>query len=174
MPKRNHEESEVELNLDDPKDPPSAGESSEPVQPAVVVVPPGQIQVHRKKATITSGGLRYKVNPLARPLITDSVARAERSSKAMPNPTTGAHASLGLEEEIQAVAGERSDLLARKHGGKELSLGEQGRLESLTARLRELLPPVSVSELEVLLAMAEEAEAIRKRARVRRQRLGIA
>lgn len=73
--------------------------------------------------------------------------------------------------EVEAVAGERSMLLARKHGGQKLSPGEQERLATLTARLEKLLPPVSIRELETLLEMAEEVERIRERARERRQRL---
>jgi hypothetical protein len=74
--------------------------------------------------------------------------------------------------EVSAVAGERSRLLARKHGGQKLSPNEKERLELLTARLKDLLPPVSVDDLEILLAMTEEMEHIRERARERRRRLG--
>src|SRR4051812_12821484 len=72
--------------------------------------------------------------------------------------------------EIHAVAAERSELLARKHGQQKLSTSEQERVDLLTARLKELLPPVSVRDLENLLAMTEEVERIRERARERRQR----
>ena len=75
--------------------------------------------------------------------------------------------------ETEAVASERSDLLARKHGGQRLSRSEQERLDVLTSRLAQLLPPVSMGELEALLEMAEEAERIREQARERRQRLGL-
>lgn len=75
--------------------------------------------------------------------------------------------------EMEAVAGERSELLARKHGGDRLSRSEQERLDLLTSRLEQLLPPVSSEELETLLQMAEEAERIRERARERRQQLGL-
>ncbi len=73
--------------------------------------------------------------------------------------------------EVETVAGERSRLLTRKYGGQKLSPGEQERLTLLTSRLEELLPPVSIRDLETLLEMAEEAERIRERARERRQRL---
>lgn len=76
--------------------------------------------------------------------------------------------------QVDAVANERSELLARKHGGGQpLSMDEQERLEALTTRLKELLPPVSLGELEALLEMTEEAERIRERARERRRRLGL-
>lgn len=77
----------------------------------------------------------------------------------------------GTAREVETVAGERSRLLARKYGGQKLSPGEQERLVLLTSRLEELLPPVSIRDLETLLEMAEEAEGIRERARERRQRL---
>jgi ribosome assembly protein YihI (activator of Der GTPase) len=73
---------------------------------------------------------------------------------------------------VTLLAGERSELLARKHGGKILSAGEQKHLDELTARLKELLPPVSLRELEALLEMAEKVNGIRERARERRCRLG--
>jgi molecular chaperone GrpE (heat shock protein) len=69
------------------------------------------------------------------------------------------------------VASERAELLARRHGGQRLSTSEQERLESLTAKLKELLPPISADDLEALLEMTEELENIRQRARERRQRL---
>jgi hypothetical protein len=75
--------------------------------------------------------------------------------------------------ETEAVASERSELLARKHGGPNLSQSEQERLDFLTSRLEQLLPLVSMGELETLLQMAEEAERIREQARERRQRLGL-
>jgi len=75
--------------------------------------------------------------------------------------------------EIEAVASERSELLARKHGGQRLSRAERERLGFLTTRLEQLLPPVSMGELEALLQMAEEAERIREQARDRRRRLGL-
>ncbi|HEY4563850.1 MAG TPA: hypothetical protein VIJ36_12775 [Thermoanaerobaculia bacterium] len=71
------------------------------------------------------------------------------------------------------MAGERSELLARKYGGQQLSESERERLELLTERLKELLPPVSVGELESLLSLTEELERIRERAQERRQRLGL-
>jgi hypothetical protein len=74
--------------------------------------------------------------------------------------------------EVQVVAGERSQLLARKYHGKRLSTGERERLEFLTQRLKQLLPPISADDLEVLLEMTEEAERIRERALERRHRLG--
>jgi len=75
--------------------------------------------------------------------------------------------------ETNAVASERAEILARKHGGQRLSRAEEERLSSLTYRLEQLLPPVSMEELEVLLQMAEEAERIREQARERRGRLGL-
>jgi hypothetical protein len=75
--------------------------------------------------------------------------------------------------EVHAVAGERSELLARKHGKQKLSRKEQERVDLLTARLKELLPPVSVRDLENLLEMTEEVERIRERARERRRQLGL-
>ncbi|HEX5719139.1 MAG TPA: hypothetical protein VF179_23455 [Thermoanaerobaculia bacterium] len=75
--------------------------------------------------------------------------------------------------ETEAVASERSELLARKHGGQRLSRSEQERLGFLTTRLEQLLPPISMGELEALLQMAEEAERIREQARDRRRRLGL-
>lgn len=75
--------------------------------------------------------------------------------------------------ETEGVASERSELLARKHGGQKLSRSEQQRLDFLTSRLAQLLPPVSMGELEALLQMAEEAERIREQARDRRRRLGL-
>ena len=88
---------------------------------------------------------------------------------------THAHKRSPAEEathEADLMASERSRLLARKHGGQSLSSGEQERLELLTARLQELLPPISIGDLEALLEMAEEVERIRERARERRQRVG--
>jgi hypothetical protein len=73
--------------------------------------------------------------------------------------------------EVKAVADERSQLLFRKHSGQRLSLLEEQRLEGLTTQLKRLLPPVSVGELKRLLAMTEDVEAIRERARERRRRL---
>ena len=73
---------------------------------------------------------------------------------------------------IAEVAGERSELLARKHGGQTLSLDQQKRLEALTLRLKELLPPVSFDDLEVLLKMTDEMKQIRQRAEERQRRLG--
>jgi hypothetical protein len=96
-------------------------------------------------------------------------ATSEGSELSLRTPATADAAS--EPGEIKGVAGERSDLLARKHSGKRLSPSEQEKLESLTTRLKALLPPVSSGELEVLLGMAEDAERIRKRARERRQRL---
>lgn len=75
--------------------------------------------------------------------------------------------------ETDAVASERAELLARKHGGQRFSRAEQERLSFLASRLEQLLPPVSVGELEALLQMAEEAERIREQARERRGRLGL-
>ena len=75
--------------------------------------------------------------------------------------------------ETDAVASERAELLARKHGGQRLARAEQERLVFLTSRLEQLLPLVSMGELEALLQMAEEAERIREQARERRQRLGL-
>lgn len=75
--------------------------------------------------------------------------------------------------EAETVADERSELLARKYSGKELSRDEQERLGALTARLEELLPPVSIQDLESLLEMAEAAKRIRERAQERRLRLGL-
>lgn len=83
----------------------------------------------------------------------------------------GGAEDLETAREVETVAGERSRLLARKHSGQKLSSGEQDRLALLTARLEELLPPVSIRDLEALLEMAEEVEGIRERARERRQRL---
>lgn len=79
----------------------------------------------------------------------------------------------GAPSEAATVAEERSKLLARKYGGHGLSQGEQERLQLLTARLEELLPPVSIRDLEALLEMTEEVERIRERARERRQRSGL-
>jgi hypothetical protein len=77
------------------------------------------------------------------------------------------------EKTVEAVAGERSELLARKHGDQKLSSDQQERLEFLTAKLRKLLPPVSPADLEVLLKMTEELKHLRECARERRQRLGV-
>ncbi|HYX25389.1 MAG TPA: hypothetical protein VFC23_14640 [Thermoanaerobaculia bacterium] len=74
--------------------------------------------------------------------------------------------------DVRQLATERSELLARKHRGEKLSPDEQQRLEVLTARLKEALPPISPGELEVLLEMTGEVESIRERARERRRRLG--
>jgi uncharacterized protein (DUF433 family) len=74
---------------------------------------------------------------------------------------------------VDAVACERADLLARKHGGRKLSAYEQERLEFLTARLKESLPPVSPDDLEALLKMTKDMKDIRERARERRQQLGL-
>jgi len=74
---------------------------------------------------------------------------------------------------IRRFADRRSELLARKHNGEKLSPVEQERLEILTARLKEALPPVSPRELEALLEMTEDVELIRERALERRQRLGL-
>jgi uncharacterized protein (DUF433 family) len=68
------------------------------------------------------------------------------------------------------AARERSDLLARKHRGQQLSTSEEARLEGLTARLRAQLSPFSIRDLESLLEMTEEVSLIRERARERRQR----
>ena len=77
------------------------------------------------------------------------------------------------ERDIKALAGERSEILARKHSGMALSSSEQERLDSLTARLTELVPPVSVRALEVLSEMVADLERIEETARERRQRLGL-
>jgi uncharacterized protein (DUF433 family) len=76
------------------------------------------------------------------------------------------------EETLQAVAQERSELLARKYRGRNLSVKEQDRLDALTARLKQLLPPVS-ADLESLLKMTEEVQQIREHARARRRHLGL-
>ena len=94
-------------------------------------------------------------------------AHAHKRSPVPEGSTEEAEAA----HEVEAVAGERSRLLSRKHGGQKLSPGEQERLAFLTVRLEELLPPVSIRDLEALLAVAEEVERIRERARERRQRL---
>lgn len=73
--------------------------------------------------------------------------------------------------DVEVLASERADLLARKHGGEPLSLEEQERLDSLTARLDELLPPISPHEIASLVKMAQEADRVRERARERRKRL---
>lgn len=78
-----------------------------------------------------------------------------------------------IESDVDAIAGERSQLLALKHSRQNLTSNQQERLESLTARLKELLPPISVSELETLFEMMEEVERTRKRARERRHRLEV-
>jgi len=75
--------------------------------------------------------------------------------------------------DVQQLATERSELLARKHRGEKLSPGEQKRLEILTASLKEALPPISPGEFEVLLERTKEVESIRERARERRRRLGL-
>jgi hypothetical protein len=75
--------------------------------------------------------------------------------------------------DVEALASERADLLARKHGGERLSPDEQERLDSLTARLDELLPPISPREIAGLVQMAQEADRIRERARERRKRLEV-
>ncbi len=95
-------------------------------------------------------------------------------AKALDGPAQeeGATLSGPVQTAAGRVAGERSELLARKHGGQRLSKSESKRLELLTARLRQLLPPVSVGELEALLGLTEELERIRERAQERRQRLG--
>jgi len=78
----------------------------------------------------------------------------------------------GLEEAaIDTVAAERSRLIFRKHSGQRLTPDEQEQLARLTARLAELLPPVSLEELQGLLEMVEDVESIRESARERRQRL---
>lgn len=85
----------------------------------------------------------------------------------------GSGAARETASEAERVAAERSRLLARKHSGQNLSPGDHERLDLLTMRLRQLLPPVSIQDLEVLLEMAEEVERIRDRARERRRRLGL-
>jgi len=75
--------------------------------------------------------------------------------------------------EVERLAAERSQLLVRKHREDNLSPGDHERLDLLTLRLRQLLPPVSIRDLEVLLNMAEEVEHIRDRAQERRRRLGL-
>jgi len=74
---------------------------------------------------------------------------------------------------VKAVARERSELLGRKHTGQTLSSAERQRLTLLTARLEQLLPPISVGDLEALLEMTEEVERIRERAKERRSRMGL-
>ena len=78
-----------------------------------------------------------------------------------------------VQTEASKVAGERSELLARKYGGQQLSESEHERLWLLTEKLEKLLPPVSVGELESLLSLTEELGRIRERAQERRQRLGL-
>jgi hypothetical protein len=78
-----------------------------------------------------------------------------------------------VRSEVDLVVDARAELLARKYGGQGLSQDERERLDSLTARLEELLPPVSSQDLEVLVEMAEQAERIRESARERRMRLGL-
>lgn len=75
--------------------------------------------------------------------------------------------------EIDAVSAERSKLISSKYHGQRLSPDEQDRLACLTARLTELLPPVSLEDLESLLEMVEEVASIRESARERRQRLAL-
>ena len=70
------------------------------------------------------------------------------------------------------MVGERAEFLARKHGGQGLSADERSRLDLLTARLRQELPPASLEHLQALLTMTEEVGKIRERARERRRRLG--
>jgi uncharacterized protein (DUF433 family) len=77
------------------------------------------------------------------------------------------------EHQTRDLANERSQLLARKYGGEGLSQDENARLETLTAKLKEVLPPVSLGYLEALLEMTADVEGIRQRARERRQRLGL-
>ncbi len=77
-----------------------------------------------------------------------------------------------VSQEVEA-AGERSELLARKHTGQRLSPKEEERLQGLTAKLKELLPPVTSKDLEVLLEMTEEVDRIREHARDRRRRLEL-
>jgi len=77
------------------------------------------------------------------------------------------------QERVDAIATERSELLARKYSGREFSPDQQERLEGLTARLKELLPPVSVGDLAVLLKMTEEMKHIRESAQERRRRIGL-
>lgn len=96
-------------------------------------------------------------------------------AKAVDSPTQEEGEALcdSMQTEAGRVAGERSELLARKHGGQRLSKSESERLELLTEKLRQLLPPVSVGELEALLGLTEELERIRERAQERRQRLEL-
>jgi uncharacterized protein (DUF433 family) len=75
--------------------------------------------------------------------------------------------------QVDRMAGKRAELLARKHGAEGLSGDDQDRLDLLTTRLHQVLPPVSPDDLQALLTMAEEVEQIREQARERRQRLGL-
>jgi uncharacterized protein (DUF433 family) len=99
------------------------------------------------------------------PLFPTSVGRIRPESDPPPS-----FPSIDL---VGGLADQRSELLARKHSGEKLSPVEQERLEILTARLKEALPPVSPRELEALLEMTKEVELIRERAVERRQRLGM-
>jgi len=80
-----------------------------------------------------------------------------------------AHADSQSKALITLLAGERSELLARKHGGENISAVEQKHLEELTARLTELLPSMSWRELEILREMTKEVKSIRERAQERRR-----
>lgn len=104
------------------------------------------------------------VPPLRPPSSTAVAAFPELVSFDEPPPA-------GLSE-TDAVASERAELLARKYS-KGISSDERKRLDELTARLDELLPPVSVADLEALVEMAEETERIRKDTQELRQRLGL-
>jgi hypothetical protein len=93
----------------------------------------------------------------------------ETGEAAMPGSDGAGEAA----REIERVVAERSQLLARKHNEQNLSPGDHERLDLLTTRLRQLLPPVSIRDREVLLDMAEVVERIRDRASERRRRLGL-
>lgn len=95
----------------------------------------------------------------------------ERSWPDLENVLSRISMSEELGSEARAVAGERSQLLFRKHSGQRLSSPEEEQLEMLTAQLKSLLPPVSIGEIKNLLAMTQDVEAIRERARERRRRL---
>ena len=75
--------------------------------------------------------------------------------------------------DVKDLADVRAELLARKHSGEKLSCEEEEHLKILTARLKEVLPPISPHELTVLLEMTNEVALIRERARERRWKLGL-
>ena len=73
-------------------------------------------------------------------------------------------------KEVNALVTERTDLLVRQFKGRDLSVREEERLAAVTARLDELLPSVTVKDLEEPEKIALCTREISERTTLREQR----